>query len=328
MMNQRETTDQFHGPLSSDHTLWCDPGELGTDELPQLVSMRSEVAHPRYRTVSRPPDELQLHPSLVRHGIPEFGGRIDSVSLTDSLPMRDLVLITRNNIVLAGYEIWRAALLRQDQTVACLEYNFTDEEALRWILAHSLPSQHLNNFQRILLALDLEPSLIARAKENQQTGGRLKGSSELSEAQTIDTCHEIAKAAGVGAGSVRKVKKILQDGHPQAIEALHSREIHIDRAFEWLKDTEAREDYFAGRVAREIRRDVVRIVRKHSAIPVKRLLTPSLQRIGYKLAEMRGEELSCIYVLEIPISGQVICFSSEFLNLLKTQADLPYEHLR
>jgi hypothetical protein len=53
-----------------------------------------------------------------------------------------------------------------------IEYEVTEAEALLWLLRKHLPSKGLNAFDRILLALDLEPSFREKARSNQRDGGR------------------------------------------------------------------------------------------------------------------------------------------------------------
>jgi len=92
--------------------------------------------------------------------------------------------------------------------------------------------QGLNGFCRIRLALHLENYLREKARSNQQLGGRIKGSSRLTEADRIDVRREIARVAGVSVGNVSKVKRILSGAIPEVLFALTAGEISINWA--WL----------------------------------------------------------------------------------------------
>ena len=67
-------------------------------------------------------------------------------------------------------------------------------------------SQGMNDFIRIVLALDIEPYLKDQAFLNRQAGGRLKGLSKLTQAQKVNSRAEVAQ---VSVGNVHKVKYIL-----------------------------------------------------------------------------------------------------------------------
>jgi hypothetical protein len=63
----------------------------------------------------------------------------------------------------------------------CLEYHLSEAEALQWILRAYKRSNGLNAFNRISLALDLEPVFQERARLNQRMGGQQNGSSNLTD---------------------------------------------------------------------------------------------------------------------------------------------------
>src|SRR5205085_67717 len=98
------------------------------------------------------------------------------------------------------------ARLQGRATLPCVEYELTESEALHWLLQRHRRAYALNDFCRILLALDLEPWFKEKARSSQQAGGQDKGSSKLTKAERLDVRSEIAAAAGVSAGNVSKVK--------------------------------------------------------------------------------------------------------------------------
>jgi len=101
------------------------------------------------------------------------------------------------------------------QTILCLEYDLTDEEALRWLIQSHRPSRGLNSYSRALLALDLEPCLQERERAKQQAGGQSKGSSHLTEAHRMDVRSEIALIAGVSKGKCYEGEATEGDGSSQ-----------------------------------------------------------------------------------------------------------------
>ena len=103
--------------------------------------------------------------------------------------------------------------------MACIEYDFGSEAALLFMLDKHRPADRLNAFCRIAMALALEPYWRARARQRQCQGGAEKLSSTLTKASAIDVRAEIARAAGVGAGNVTKVKQLLETTIPAMRDA-------------------------------------------------------------------------------------------------------------
>ena len=95
-------------------------------------------------------------------------------------------------------------------SILCIEHDLTEEAALRWLIQSHRPSRGLNAYSRILLALDLQPSLQEKARANQRAGGRNKGSSKLTEGNRLDGRSEIAAVADVSTGNQGEATK--EDG--------------------------------------------------------------------------------------------------------------------
>ncbi len=83
------------------------------------------------------------------------------------------------------------------------------------------------------MALALEPHLRARARERQRQGGTGTLSSKLTKGHAIDVRAELARAAGVGAGNVTKVKQLLKTATPAVRDALRRGDVSIHRAWLW-----------------------------------------------------------------------------------------------
>jgi hypothetical protein len=144
-------------------------------------------------------------------------------------------MITQDRTILDGYARLELARRRGRATLPCIAYELTESEALHWLLQKHRRSNGLNDFSRILLALELEPWFKEKARANQRAGGRQKGSSKLTEAGRLDVRSEIAAAAGVSVGNVTKVKQLTITAHSDLLQALRSREISIHRAWGWSK---------------------------------------------------------------------------------------------
>jgi hypothetical protein len=185
------------------------------------------------RPVVRSPEQLRLHPALQELGwvgvISEFN---EAVRLTN-LSVTESILITTGGIILAGIGRWRSAVVDGRDEINCIEFPFSEDEALQSILRHHQPQRGWNAFIRIRLALKLELYFQNKARDNMRVGGKYKGSANLPEAYRIDVREEIARVAGVGARNVSNVKSILQAAHPRLLEGLTDGRLSINRAVSW-----------------------------------------------------------------------------------------------
>lgn len=190
------------------------------------------------RTVVRALERLRVHPALEEIGysafLPELG---EAARSQNQVSTEEPIFVTDSGLILAGFGRWRLAVSRQVPHIECVEYSFTDEDALQFMLSLQKRRTGWNPFVRIRLALKLEGALQERALTNMQIGGRYKGSANLPEARRIDVRQEIAKIAGVGASgrNVSNVKNILQTAHPRLISALQDGALTINRALHFSK---------------------------------------------------------------------------------------------
>jgi hypothetical protein len=131
-----------------------------------------------------------------------------------------------------------------EANIACLQLDLSDQEAILWLIHRHQGSRGINDFNRILLALELEPYFKDRARANQRFGGLMKGSSELTEAEKLDVRAELAAAAGVCVANVSKVKRFVSVAHPTILQALREGEVSIHLAHTWIQKPETQRDQF------------------------------------------------------------------------------------
>ena len=198
-----------------------------------------------------------------------------------------------------------------------------EAEALLWIIQHSHQDRELNSYQRVVLALDYEPSFRHRATENQRLGGQFKGLTTLSEAQAINCRREIAALAGVSEGTLAKVRRLLDAGSPELLEALREEEVSIDCAFRWLRHPETQLDQLTlYRSMSGITRTIDSLLRRHRVAHAAGTGQHDIQRIGSALAAMDTERSISVLVGAIQTSGKVILLSNELLQALESQGEL------
>ena len=216
------------------------------------------------------------------------------------------ITITQENVILDGYALWELARLRGRATVPCIVRDMDQEAALLYLLDKNRGSRGISDYSRILMALDLEPWFRERAKVNQSTGGRQKGSTQLAEADRLDARIEVARAAGVSAGNVSKVKQIVQSAIPEIREALLGDEISINRAAVWSqrdKPTQLRQlsDY---RNENGIRRTIALLLKKHE--PRHPRICDGLREIQCGLRKLHGEpHLSAAFAALLAILREI-----------------------
>jgi hypothetical protein len=271
----------------------------------------------------RSPSELHAHPSWVKHNLGLSVARLSAIAASWNPSKLDPISITRDGTILKGHEVCELARRMGLERVACLEYDLDEAEALLWIIQHSHQDQELNSYHRIVLALDYEPSLRERARENQRLGGQFKGLTDLSEAQATNCRREIAALAGVSEGTLAKVRRLLQAGCPELLEALREREVSIDRAFGWLRHPEKQLDQITlYRSLGGITRTIDSLLHRHRIAHPQARTQFDIQRIGSALAAMDTERRPQVLVGVIQTAGKVILLSNELLQDLESQGDL------
>ena len=192
----------------------------------------NDPAVPEGRLVHRAPEQLRLHPVYLEVSAPIAAVKTPH-SPAGPIPVIVPLLTTKDGLILDGHTRWQLAVRERQPSVACIEYDLTDEQALMFMLDQHRGADRLNDFARIVMALQLEPYWQTRARERQRQGGIEKLSSTLTKADAIDVRAEIARAAGVGAGNVSKVKQLLETATPAVRNALRRGEIRIHRAWQW-----------------------------------------------------------------------------------------------
>jgi hypothetical protein len=183
------------------------------------------------RTVVRAVAELRVHPALEEIGFCAFLPELNKAARwQDQGSPEEPIFVTRSGLILSGFGRWRVAISRQVPSINCVEYSFSDEDALQFMLSLQRRRNGWNSFIRIRLALKLEGPLRQRALTNMQMGGECKGLATLPKAAQINVREQIAAIAEVGGRNVSKVKEILERGHPRIIGELVNGSISINRA--------------------------------------------------------------------------------------------------
>ena len=309
--------------------------ELGCsadDYAPQHAPRRTEIA---CRTQNRPGQlvtcslgELRAHPSYVRHQLSVSASQLCALTSLGNLAFREPIAITRNRTIIDGYARFQLAQQLGRKTIVCIEYDLSEEEALRWLIQSHRPSKGMNAFNRVLLALDLEPVLRDAARANQQWGGQNKGSSSLAEARSVDVRAEIATVAGVSPGNVDKVRKIVESAHPRIQQATKTREISIHRAWLWSRLPAQQQltqlDEYRNHKGTNL--TTRRLIQKHVArLSPAQLVPPNLGDLLGPFIPDRSARLDSIAVTEIDAPGSIAYLTKDALRTLRSMEKSKWE---
>lgn len=260
--------------------------------------------------VMRPLGELRKHPAYTELNLSVSSTQLAALEDLGDFSFEDPLLITREGIIIDGYARRELAERQGVSTLCCVEFDVDEDEALRRILNHHRRSSGWNDYNRIRMASELRTVARKRAYANQQAGGRLKGSSNLTKAEKVSVRREISNAAGVSEGSVTKVDQ-LGVVHPELLAALQSGEIRIHRAWLWRTLTQAqqREQLRLQRLKRDLREKAKTLISKHRVEMSDPSVTISdLNYVAKRLSALPSRELGesesvLIGLIDVPVKG-------------------------
>jgi hypothetical protein len=270
---------------------------------------------------TRPLHELRPHPSYAHHHVSVSASQLSSLAGLGRLAFREPIVITPDGIIIDGYARWELAGRQGRQTILCLEYDLTDEEALRWLIQSHRPSRGLNSYSRVLLALDLEACLQERARANQQAGGQTKGSSHLTEAQRLDVRSEIASIAGISTGNVTKAKQLRETACARVEQAVRTGEISIHKAWQWSRlspqqQSRHLEEYQSRKGTNQTSR---RLIQRHVArLSPTQLIPATLGSLLKPIVPDRSAALDSIVVTELDAPGNIAYLTKDALSTLRS----------
>ena len=269
-------------------------------------------------------DELQPHASYVRHHLTVPTSALSALAERGERAFLEPLAITRDRTILDGYARWELARRKGRATLPCLEYDLSDQDALRWLLLRHCRSNGLNDYCRILLALELEPCFREKGLSNQRAGGQSKGSSKLTEAERVDVRSEIAAAAGVSVGNVTKVRQILTTACAELQDSLRNGEVSIHRAWHWreMSCENQRRALMVYQGERGVRKTIRRLVSKHMSKHPASADGLGLAGLARRLSQLRGPQLNSIVVATVKVPGKAVFVTEEVLQLVPAQEEL------
>ena len=150
-------------------------------------------------------------------------------------------LITWNGILIDGHNRYRIAQ-EHDMNYETLEKEFENINRVKeWMINNQFGRRNLSNYQRSVLALQLEDVFREKAKEKQkESGGAVP---QISAKPPVETRQEIAKVANVSHDTIAKVKKIEANATPEVKEKLNTGTMSINEAYKEIKKEEKQNNF-------------------------------------------------------------------------------------
>jgi DNA modification methylase len=152
-------------------------------------------------------------------------------------------LITWNGILIDGHNRYRIAQ-EHDMNYETVEKEFENINRVKeWMINNQFGRRNLSNYQRSVLALQLEDVFREKAKENlklaaEKTNTPLPILANPIEIKSIDTRKEISKVANVSHGTLDKVKVIQANATPEVKARLNTGTMSINEAYKEIKKEE------------------------------------------------------------------------------------------
>jgi N6-adenosine-specific RNA methylase IME4 len=149
-------------------------------------------------------------------------------------------IITWNGFIIDGHNRFEIAT-RWNLEYKTESKRFENENDVKeWMINNQFGRRNLSNYQRSVLALQLESVFSERAKEKQkEAGGAVR---QISDKAVVDTKKEVAKVANVSHDTIAKVKKIEAVATPEVKAQLSTGEISINQAYQEIKKEEKKEE--------------------------------------------------------------------------------------
>lgn len=154
--------------------------------------------------------------------------------------IREKILVW-NGFIIDGHNRYEISL-KWDLDIQTETKHFKDEEAVKeWMILNQFGRRNLSNYQRSVLALQLEEVFSKKAKENLKASGENfgKGLAKLPKAiSKINTREELSKVAQVGERTLGMVKKIQEKATDEVKAKLSTGEVSINAAYQDIKKEE------------------------------------------------------------------------------------------
>jgi len=147
-------------------------------------------------------------------------------------------ILTWNGFIIDGHNRYEISQ-KWDLDYETESKSFKSEEAVKeWMILNQFGRRNLSNYQRSVLALELEDVFKGKAKDNLIKGGKVSQEGLQISAKAIDTRKELSKVASVSHDTIAKVKKIQEQASEEVKAKLSTGEVSINAAYKEIKKEE------------------------------------------------------------------------------------------
>ena len=148
-------------------------------------------------------------------------------------------ILTWNGFIIDGHNRYEIAN-KWNLDFQTKSKHFKDEEEVKeWMILNQFGRRNLSNYQRSVLALQLEEVFKEKAKEKQKLseGKGIQKSEDLKKPEVV-TIKEVAKVANVSHDTIAKVKVIEAKAPEEIKEKLATGEVSINQVYQEIKKEE------------------------------------------------------------------------------------------
>ena len=151
-------------------------------------------------------------------------------------------IITWNGFIIDGHNRFEIATKHKLKFETESKEFESENDVREWMINNQFGRRNLSNYQRSVLALQLENVFSQRAKEKQkEAGGALP---QISAKAPIETRKELSKVANVSHDTIAKVKHIEAKANEETKAKLSTGEVSINQAYQEIKKEEKKAERY------------------------------------------------------------------------------------
>lgn len=155
-------------------------------------------------------------------------------------------ILTWNGIIIDGHNRYEIATKWNLDYETESKHFKSEDDVKEWMILNQFGRRNLSNYQRSVLALELEGLFKEKAKENKVNAAKkMNGTFSVNSPETIepvDTRKELSKVAGVGEQTMARVKVIQEKAPEEVKEKLKTGEVSINQAYKEIKKEEKKKE--------------------------------------------------------------------------------------
>ena len=144
-------------------------------------------------------------------------------------------ILTWDGFIIDGHNRFEIATRWNLEYETESKYFKNEDDVILWMILNQFGRRNLSNYQRSVLALELEDVFSKKAKEKQGKRNDISVNSPISK---LDTRKELSKVASVGEQIIARVK-VIEAKAPEEVKAkLRTGEVSINAAYKEIKKEE------------------------------------------------------------------------------------------